>query len=142
MEKPREERSRISRDRIVILEVKDKVVEIKPLSAEEIEDIYAMPNLRVKGSSPEIPLIEVILTGSLWEERLKTLTSFLLMGNIGSHTLHSGSVEDVRAEALSCLKEAKKSRGIVVGVSNFIVPETPKENIIALIETIRKHRKI
>jgi len=66
----------------------------------------------------------------------------VLIGNISSHTLHSGSVEDVRAEALSCLKEAKKSRGIIVGVSNFIVPGTPKENIVALIETIRKHRKI
>jgi len=66
----------------------------------------------------------------------------VLIGNISSHTLHHGSREEVKAEVLSCLKEAKRSRGIIVGVSNYIVPGTPKENIQTLLETIRKHRKI
>ncbi|MCD6593083.1 hypothetical protein J7L00_03260 [Candidatus Bathyarchaeota archaeon] len=66
----------------------------------------------------------------------------VLIGNISSHTLHYGSREEVKAEVLSCLKEAKRSRGIIVGVSNYIVPGTPKENIQTLLETIRKHRKI
>ena len=66
----------------------------------------------------------------------------VLIGNISSHTLHHGSREEVKAEVLSCLKEAKRSKGIIVGVSNYIVPGTPKENIQTLLETIRKHRKI
>jgi len=66
--------------------------------------------------------------------------NLVLIGNISSHTLHLGSREDVIIETLSCLKEAKRSRGIIVGVSNYIVPGTSKENIIAMIETIRKNR--
>jgi uroporphyrinogen-III decarboxylase len=64
----------------------------------------------------------------------------VLIGNISSYTLHFGAREEVVAEALSCLREAKRSRGVIVGVSNYIVPGTPRENIIALIETIRRHR--
>ncbi|MBO3803765.1 MAG: hypothetical protein JTT11_07870, partial [Candidatus Brockarchaeota archaeon] len=40
------------------------------------------------------------------------------IGNISSHTLHRGSVEDVIAETTSCIEEAKRSGGIIVGVSN------------------------
>jgi len=64
----------------------------------------------------------------------------VLIGNISSHTLHVGSRENVIEETLSCLREAKRSGGIIVGVSNYLVPSTPKENIIAMIETIRKYR--
>ena len=64
----------------------------------------------------------------------------ILIGNISSHTLHFGTRDEVIAETLSCLREAKRSRGIIVGASNYIVPGTPKENIMALIETIRKNR--
>ncbi|HIE18793.1 TPA: hypothetical protein EYP75_03615 [Candidatus Bathyarchaeota archaeon] len=64
----------------------------------------------------------------------------VLIGNISSYTLHSGTREEVIAETLSCLREAKRSRGIIVGVSNYIVPGTPKENIKALMETIHKYR--
>lgn len=64
----------------------------------------------------------------------------VLIGNISSYTLHFGTVEEVVSETLSCLREAKRSRGIIVGVSNYIVPSTPKENIIAMIETIRRNR--
>jgi len=64
----------------------------------------------------------------------------VLIGNISSHTLHFGTRDEVIAETLSCLREAKRSRGIIVGVSNYIVPGTPKENIQAMIETIKKHR--
>lgn len=66
--------------------------------------------------------------------------NLVLIGNISSYTLHSGTRDEVIAEALSCLREAKRSRGIIVGVSNYIVPKTPKDNIKALIETIRKNR--
>ena len=62
-----------------------------------------------------------------------------MIGNISFHTLHFGTRDEVIAETLSCLREAKRSRDHC-GVSNYIVPGTPKENIMALIETIRKNR--
>ncbi len=63
-----------------------------------------------------------------------------LIGNISSHTVHLGSREEVVGEALSCLQEAKRSRGIIVGVSNAFVPGTPIDNVEAVLETIREHR--
>jgi uroporphyrinogen decarboxylase len=59
------------------------------------------------------------------------------IGNISSYTLHRGSVEDVIAETKSCIEEAKRSGGIVVGVSNQVTALTPRENINAMLETIR-----
>jgi len=63
-----------------------------------------------------------------------------LIGNISSHTVHLGSRQDIVAEAMSCLQEAKRSRGVIVGVSNAFVPGTPMENVETLLETIRHHR--
>jgi uroporphyrinogen decarboxylase len=64
----------------------------------------------------------------------------VMIGNISSHTLHTGTKEDVIAETISCLEEAKRSGGIIVGVSNYALPGTPEENIWAMIETIRENR--
>ena len=64
----------------------------------------------------------------------------VLIGNISSHTVHVGSREDVVAEALSCLDQARQGTGIIVGTSNYFVPHTPIENVLALIETIRQYR--
>ncbi|GAG52494.1 unnamed protein product, partial [marine sediment metagenome] len=36
--------------------------------------------------------------------------------------------------------EAKRSKGIIVGVSNYLVPGTPMQNVKALLQTIREHR--
>ena len=63
-----------------------------------------------------------------------------LIGNISSHTVHLGSQQDVIDETLSCLKEARRSTGIVVGISNYVVPQTPVENVRAMIETIKRYR--
>jgi hypothetical protein len=63
-----------------------------------------------------------------------------LLGNISSRTVHLGAREQVVQEALSCIEEAKRSSGIIVGVSNYLVPGTPARNVAALIETIRQHR--
>jgi hypothetical protein len=63
-----------------------------------------------------------------------------LLGNVSSHTVHLGTKEQVVAEALSCLKQAKRSGGVIVGTSNYFVPGTPVENVVALIETIRENR--
>lgn len=64
----------------------------------------------------------------------------VLIGNICSYTLHRGSKDDVIKETMSCLDEARKSLGIIVGVSNYILPGTPEENIWAMIDTMREHR--
>jgi len=64
----------------------------------------------------------------------------LVAGNISSHTLSMGTREEVIAETLSCLREAKRSGGIIVGASNYLVGNTPEENLTAMIKTIRDHR--
>jgi len=70
-------------------------------------------------------------------ERFPHLT---LIGNISSITLHTGQKEEVIWETINCLEEAKKSGGIIVGVSNSIVPGTPEENIWAMVETLKRDR--
>lgn len=70
-------------------------------------------------------------------ERFPKLT---LIGNISSQTLHTGTKEEVIRETMACLEEAKKSKGIIVGVSNAIVAGTPEENIWAMVETIKNYR--
>jgi len=70
-------------------------------------------------------------------ERFPDLT---LIGNISSHTLHRGTKEEVVEETRSCLEEAKRSHGVIVGVSNAVMPHTPIENVEAMLETIREYR--
>ena len=73
--------------------------------------------------------------------KLRQRFSYLtLIGNISSHTLHTGTKEDVIRETMSCLDEARRSRGIIVGVSNYILPGTPEENLWAMIETMKEYR--
>jgi hypothetical protein len=66
--------------------------------------------------------------------------SLVMLGNISSHTVHLGSKQEVIDEAISCLEFAKRTTGVIAGTSNYFVPLTPIENVIALIETIREHR--
>ncbi|HGJ66872.1 TPA: hypothetical protein ENS27_16050 [bacterium] len=75
----------------------------------------------------------------LLRERFPKLT---LLGNISSGTLHTGSKEDVVKETMSCLDSAKDNGGIIVGVSNQIVAGTPEENLLAMVETIKKYRNL
>lgn len=63
-----------------------------------------------------------------------------LIGNIASQTLHRGSRAAVVAETLDCLDAAKQLGQIIVGVSNYIVPGTPADNVVAMVETIRTQR--
>jgi len=63
------------------------------------------------------------------------------IGNISSHTLHRGSVEDVISETKSCIEKAKINNGIVVGVSNQITSATPRENVCAMLETISRFKR-
>lgn len=70
-------------------------------------------------------------------ERFPRLT---LIGNISSHTVHMGSKHQIIAETISCLETAKRAGRIVVGTSNYFVPHTPVENVIAVLETISEYR--
>lgn len=63
-----------------------------------------------------------------------------LIGNISSHTLHLGTEEQVIEEVMSCIDVAEKYGGVIIGVSNYIMPGTPEENIMAMLNTIRKYR--
>jgi hypothetical protein len=62
-----------------------------------------------------------------------------LIGNISSHTLHLGTVDDVVAETRDCIDVAQEYGGVVVGCSNLIMPETPMANVEAMISTLQLH---
>jgi hypothetical protein len=66
--------------------------------------------------------------------------SLTLLGNLSSRTLHTGTVDEVRAETLDCLDTARELGGIVVGLSNYAVPGTPPENLEAMLRTIEDNR--
>ncbi len=70
-------------------------------------------------------------------ERFPYLT---LIGNISSHTVCTGTREQVIAETRACLEEAHQAQGVIVGVSNYFVAGTPIDNVVSLLETIRKYR--
>lgn len=63
-----------------------------------------------------------------------------LIGNISSHTLYRSTRKQVIEEVLSCIDVAKKFGRIIVGASNYSMPGTPRENIMAMIDTIKKNR--
>jgi len=43
-------------------------------------------------------------------------------------------------ETLSCLEEARRSGGIIVGISDYFVPGTPIQNVEAMLEAIEQDR--
>ncbi len=63
-----------------------------------------------------------------------------LIGNISSHTLDTGTEQQVIEQARDCVQTAKSMGRIIVGTSNYILPGTPPANIWAMLETIDKHR--
>ena len=70
-------------------------------------------------------------------ERFPRLT---LIGNISSHTVHLGRREEVIEEAEEAIAEGKRFGRVVVGISNYLVPGTPPENVLAMLETIDAQR--
>lgn len=63
-----------------------------------------------------------------------------LVGGIASQTLHLGTVDEVLAQTLDALQAARELGGVIVGLSNYPMPDTPPENILAMLETIRDNR--
>lgn len=70
----------------------------------------------------------------------KSFPNLTLIGNISSHTLHCGTEEQVIEEVLSSIDVAKRFGRIIVGASNYLMVGTPKENIIAMLDTIKRNR--
>ena len=63
-----------------------------------------------------------------------------LLGGISSSTLHIKTVNDVITETRDALEAAREYGGIIVGCSNMIVPPTPYENFMAMMETLHKYK--
>lgn len=70
----------------------------------------------------------------------QTYPQVTLWGGINSETLHLGTVEEVRVQALTALEAAREYSGIVVGCSNQIVIGTPPENLEVMLETLRQQQ--
>ena len=57
------------------------------------------------------------------------------MGGISTqHTLHAGTVEDVRREVRDCLAHMAAGGGYIMAPAKAILPGVPLENAIALID--------
>ncbi len=63
---------------------------------------------------------------------------FCLKGNVHTFTtLARGTVEDVRAEAAQCIEDAASGGGFILSTGDQVPGETPEENFVALIESVR-----
>jgi len=62
------------------------------------------------------------------------------IGNISSHTVHLGTKEDVKREVEEAIEAGKRYGRTIVGISNALVPGTPIENVVAMIETVHALR--
>ena len=63
-----------------------------------------------------------------------------LIGNISSQTLHLGTPEEVVAEVRRALDAAKRHGRVIVGVSNYMMPGTPRANLEALRQSLAYER--
>lgn len=63
-----------------------------------------------------------------------------LLGNLSTTFVYKASKNEVKARTLACLEEAKACKGVIVGASNYVAPNTPIENVLAVLETIKKYR--
>jgi len=66
-------------------------------------------------------------------ERFDSLT---LIGNISSHTVHLGTRDQIVAEVRDCVETARELGRVVVGISNYVVPGTPPENVKTLCDSV------
>jgi hypothetical protein len=64
----------------------------------------------------------------------------LTIGNISSHTVHLGTKEDIRREVEEAIAAGKEHGRTIVGISNAIVPGTPIDNVVAMMEAVQELR--
>ena len=66
-----------------------------------------------------------------------------LMGNIDpSSVLLMGSEDDVKKTAIKCLDDAATGGGFILGSGCEVAMDTPRENMIAMIEAAREYQTI
>jgi uroporphyrinogen decarboxylase len=76
---------------------------------------------------------------NLGEVRRAFGSGLCLIGNVGNTTtLVTGSPEDVRAEALQCLREAAPGGSFILASDHSLKDDVPNENVFALYETGRR----
>jgi len=62
------------------------------------------------------------------------------IGNVNNKTtMVSGSPEDVKNEVLECLKIAAPGGGYIISTDHSLHDDIPLENVLSLIETVKKH---
>lgn len=64
----------------------------------------------------------------------------LVGANVSSITLSSGTPQQVIDEVRDCMEAARELGRIIVGISNYATPETPPENVDALLEAVERYR--
>lgn len=62
------------------------------------------------------------------------------IGNISSHTVHLGSKDDIIREVTDAIEAGKRYGRTVVGISNALVPGTPIENVVTMIDAVQALR--
>ena len=70
-------------------------------------------------------------------ERFPDLT---LLGNVSSHMLHTGTLDQVKAECRDVCETAMELGSIIAGVSNYPQIGTPPENLFAMLEIFAEYR--
>jgi len=71
------------------------------------------------------------------KQRFPDLT---LIGNINSTDVVVLGPDEIVAQTQDCLGFAGRTPGVIVGASNYFVPGTPLENVMAVVETIHRYR--
>ncbi|NLW49676.1 MAG: hypothetical protein GXY85_02390 [Candidatus Brocadiaceae bacterium] len=64
----------------------------------------------------------------------------ILLGNLSSQALHTGTRQEVADEVASCMDVARRRRGVMVGLSNYALPGTPEANLQTMLDEIERLR--
>jgi uroporphyrinogen-III decarboxylase len=62
-----------------------------------------------------------------------------LMGGVNTVTLSCGTPDDIRKEALACIDGAGRDGGYILAAGDMVPFETPKENVMAMLEAAQNH---
>jgi len=64
-----------------------------------------------------------------------------LWGNLSTHLLRVGTIEEVIKETKNCIDKAAECGGYVFSISNAILHGTPPENVLAMYKTAKEYGK-